>query len=177
MKKKIRYLLFIIVLCSLFYVINGSYAMYKSTTHGSVSSIPLAKFVFNDQLTDTLSFDIKDMKPGTVKQFNFQVTNANASNRSDVVIKYKFFVNSYSLPLQYSIVLGSNTTNLLTCSGTVDISCSSSYITMNYTSNITRSYTLKVSFPSTNSSGDVFGYNYSNNIDTVTLRIESIQST
>ena len=170
MKKKIRYLLFIIVLCSLFYIINGSYAMYKSTAQGRVSSIPLARFVFNDQLTDTLSFDIKDMKPGTVKQFNFEVT-------SDVKIKYKFFVNSYSLPLQYSIVLGSNTTNLLTCSGTVDISCSSSYITMNYTSNITRSYTLKVSFPSTNSSGDVFGYNYSNNIDTVTLRIESIQST
>ena len=177
MKTKIKYLLLLLLIALVFMTINYSYAKYSSHVDGDVgSNISYAKFVFEDQLSDTLNFDIKDFSPGSTKTINFSVTNVSPTDstiKSDVSIRYIIHLKSYVLPLSYSLTVGTNPTNILTCNGQIDISCSTADLDLSYSNNNAVNYTLTVTFPEQNILSDI----YNNDIDNIDLTIESYQKT
>ena len=180
MKNKIKYALLLLIVLLLCYTIKGSYAVYNSIADGKIkdennSREIIAKFIVNNQLSDSINFEISDLSPGDTKTFNFSVSNTINTTHSDVSIKYKINIHSYSLPLTYILTQDQNTNNLLTCSGEVDISCESSELIMNYNDNTIKNFTLKVTLPEANTNEEAFDYTYANNIDIVTLTIDSWQ--
>lgn len=178
MKKQMHVLIFLLIAAVLFYAVQSSYAIYQSSVDGEINNVSFAKFVFEGELTDTLSFDIEDMLPGDTKTFSFTVSNVNSSSTAtDVTIKYRVSVDSLEvLPLTYSLTLGNDTTNLLSCSGG-DYLCETSDILLTYNDNVTRTYTLTITFPTLDSNNNPWGIEYANRIEAINLRIYSWQVT
>lgn len=174
-KTKIR-IVFVLLVFSLFAFIGQSFARYSSsvtgTTNNDDNGIQLASFIVENTYTDSLDFNIDDFTPGESKEFNFCISNFrtvnNITKKSDVSIKYRININSYVLPLTYSLKKSNNSTVNLNCNETDKINCQSSDITLSYSTNVSQCYILTVSF--NDNSKD-----YINSIDIVTLTIDSWQ--
>lgn len=179
MKRKIKYLTAILLFVFLFYSIKKSYARFTTQVEGELNSsstgIQFAKFVFNGNITDTLNFEINDLMPGDTKDITFSVTNYNANGTSDVKIVHKVTMTSYMLPLEFNLYRNNApTTNVFTCTGTIGKDCESSEYTMNYTSNSTINYVLRITYPSTSPAALS---TFVNGIDTITIELDSWQKT
>ena len=176
-KTKIR-IVFVLLVFSLFAFIGQSFARYSSSVNGITDSddngIQLASFIVENTYTDSLDFNIDDFTPGDSKEFNFCISNFRTvkkkKKKSDVSIKYRINVDSYSLPLTYSLKKSNNSTVNLNCNGTGRVNCQSSDITLNYSNNVSQCYILTVTFSLLSVSTD-----FSNFIDNVTLTIDSWQ--
>ena len=174
-KTKIR-IVFVLLVFSLFAFIGQSFARYSSSVNGITDSddngIQLASFIVENTYTDSLDFNIDDFTPGDSKEFNFCISNFRTvkkkKKKSDVSIKYRININSYVLPLTYSLKKSNNSTVNLNCNRIDGISCQSSDITLSYSTNVSQCYILTVSF--NDNSED-----YINSIDIVTLTIDSWQ--
>ena len=178
MEKKVQVLVFLLVVALLFYVVQSSYALFRTHADGSLGSVSFAKFVFEGELTDTLSFDIQNLLPGESKTFHFTVSNVDSSVTTDVTVNYEISVDSLEmLPLTYTLTVGSSPTNLFTCGSGGTYLCETGDIALTYTDNTTRTYTLTVSFPSLDGNNNPWGEEYANKIESVNLRIHSWQVT
>lgn len=178
MKKNVKYLLFILVIALLFCTINQSYARFKTSESSTPTDIPFAYFIVNNQITDTLNFNISDFNPGDSKTIKFSVYNKDSSNRqSDVTTKYVIYIESYALPLQYSLVKDGTNNNLLTCSGVFGVSCNTrnENLILGFNASSRVNYSLTVTFPSVDSVGSPFSVNCSNSYDNIKIKIESTQ--
>lgn len=177
-KTKIR-IVFVLLVFSLFAFIGQSFARYSSsvtgTTNNNDNGIQLASFIVENTYTDSLDFNIDDFTPGESKEFNFCISNFrtvnNITKKSDVSIKYRININSYVLPLTYSLKTSYNSTVGLNCNKTDEINCQSSDITLSYSNNVSQCYILTVVFDNNNNNLN----KYINTIDIVTLTIDSWQ--
>lgn len=179
MRKKIRYLIFILIFTLIFYITKESYASFASQASSSAdeSNISIAKFVVNNEYTNTLGYTISDLKPGNSKSFVFKVKNTLSGVTSDVTVKYKISIYSYeAIPLSYSLKLNNTGSDLLNCSVSGDAVCETNELTLAYNDNTEKSYTLSVGIPATTSNNHYWDYSYGNNIDEVKVKIESWQA-
>ena len=176
-KTKIR-IVFVLLVFSLFAFIGQSFARYSSsvtgTTNNDDNGIQLASFIVENTYTDSLNFNIDDFTPGDSKEFNFCISNFrtvnNTTKKSDVSIKYRINIDSYSLPLTYSLKKSNNSTVNLNCNGAGRVNCQSSDITLDYSNNVSQCYILTVTFSLLSVNA-----NFSSFIDNVTLTIDSWQ--
>ena len=174
-KTKIR-IVFVLLVFSLFAFIGQSFARYSSSVNGITYSdddgIQLASFIVENTYTDSLDFNIDDFTPGESKEFNFCISNFrtvnNITKKSDVSIRYRININSYALPLTYSLKNSYNSTVSLNCNKTDEINCQSSDLILSYSYNVSQCYILTVAFDNNLNK-------YRNSIDIVTLTIDSWQ--
>ena len=184
-KLKIRIIILLLII-SFLYFAGNSFASYVSSVVGgnnkdSSDKIQFARFVVNNTLSDSLNLDINNFNPGKSKDFGFIVSNSDYNRNnikiySDVSIKYRITISSFSLPLKYSLKKENETVNL-TCNYNNNMTtCTSSEISLPYTNYSLQNYTLTVSYPIYNDNSDSFYMTYSNSIDIVSLSIDSWQS-
>lgn len=181
MKRKIKYLTTILLFVFLFYSIKTSYSRYNTQVQGSINNnnnnLQFARFVVNNEVTDTLDFKINDMVPGDEKEIDFSVRNyISKGNVSDVNITYKIILTSYMLPLEYELYIeeGGRYIVPFTCTGYLGKVCESAEYTINYSSRNGNWYYLKVKYPSTSPSNSA---TFKNGIDNIHLEIEAWQKT
>lgn len=182
-KSKIRIILILLGIAFTFFV-SQSFAAYLTSVGDVLGSndntINFAGFVKNNQLVNNLSFQIDDFNPGDTKEIGFSVSNflTRANNQniySDVTINYNIVINSYALPLNYSLKDSNNNVIPLTCNGYVNIQCNTGDLVMPYDTMKVNNYVLTVTFPETYENQSYY-YNFANNIDDVILQINSRQA-
>jgi len=182
MKRKIKYLTTILLFVFLFYTLKTSYSRFSTQVQGEINNnntnIQFARFVVNNEITDSLSYDISEMIPGDEKEITFTVANyiqnSNQRTQSDVNITYKIKIYSYMLPLEFELYTqASGRVRVpLTCTGYLGLTCQSNEYTQNYSNKNIVSYYLKVKYPASNNQKE-----FRNGIDNILLEIESWQKT
>ena len=184
MKTKIR-IVFVLLAISIVYIVSDSFAKYVTSVAGKIEAndengLQFAKFIVDNNVGDSFDIDINDFNPGSSKEYSFYVANYyninNTRYYADVAIRYNITINSYSLPLEFSLVDGNNAIVSLNCNGYTNVTCQTSNIDLGFSSGKKNNYKLIVSFPQSNN-GVPFYNNYSNNIDKVHIKLNSWQNT
>ena len=187
MKRKIKYLTTLLLFVFLFYSIRGSFSRYRTeaeTEEINSTNLPIAGFVVNNQITDTLEFNIYNMAPGETKEITFSVANNQNGKRSDITNYYEISLSSSTLPLQAELKdLTHNITYPYSnfCQTNYNgyrifgLSCSindNTNMKTSFSSNETINYKLTLTYPNTANSKN---YSFMNNSDTINLTIYGFQ--
>ena len=154
-----------IVYAALFLGIFASplvFAKYLSEGNAA-DSASVASFIINDTASETVSLDLSTLDGLNPVTYTFIVANYDTSGRLEVATDYEIsLAQAYdTLPLNFKLTKGSETTNLLDSDNTY----SSSF---GYTADESVTYHLTISLPET-------AYDSANLLDEAILTIESTQ--
>lgn len=167
--------------------VGSAYSSYEDMDDSNMSIGSIAKIVFNNQITNSLSLPTNGIIPGSSADYTFKVGNYSNGVRSDVNINYSISIESFHfIPTTvklYSVSSGTDTL-LLTCNestGTRNsenkLVCTSSTFTLLYSGNNEHNYKINIKFDSTDGGGNVWSSDYSDIIDYIDVKINSEQKT
>lgn len=155
-----------------------TYSMFNSNINLSGEQ-NIAQFIFNTERLDELELPITDLNPGEEKVYEFSISNNKDGKVSATTIEYQLTIKTMHLiPLdielykmhedEEELVLRCdenytrNTENELVCNGLT--------MRMEYSSELTDNYKLKLKFPNEYDSEE-----YSNLVDYINIEIKSSQ--
>lgn len=183
-KKNVIIILVIINLLGV--VIGIAYSTYRSSNTNNIEIGSVAKIVFNNQVTQTLSLPSYGLMPGENADYLFKVSNYNNGVRSDVNIDYSIRIESFHLlPTEIKLYSVGNTEQLiLTCNEETGqrneehkLVCLSSSSTLYYSSDDEHNYKIEINFPLKDGSGNLWSSDYSEVLDYVDITVISNQKT
>ena len=176
MKKKIYIILSFIILIMFFSGIT--YSLFHSSTSLTSNNQGLANFVFNAENLDSIALNLADLKPGTVLEYEFSITNNELEKVSDVTIEYQLKIKTYHfIPLdiklyklneKYDYV--GNCDEKYTRDSDNKLVCNMPIEQMNKNENTVDTYKLVISFPEEYSDVE-----YANLVDFIDIEIDSWQ--
>ena len=79
----------------LIFGVGTTYSAYKNSNSSNVEVNSIAKIVFNNQVTQTLSLPSTGLMPGNNADYEFKISNHNNGVRSDVNIDYKIKIETF----------------------------------------------------------------------------------
>jgi len=177
MRKKL--IIITLLILGLLFLYGTTYSIFYSNAVINSNDQEIAKFVFNSELLDSLSLPLIDLKPGDIKEYNFDVSNSNNNNTSDVTIEYQLTLKTYHLiPLTIELYKVNNDQNeiIMNCDESYtrndqnELICNTNTQTMNYSVSTKDSYKLKITFDSSYNASE-----YSNLVDYINVEIKSAQ--
>lgn len=177
MKYKILLILFMLI--SVIFCLGITYSIFHSDSNLSSANQGIAKFIFNTEQTNQINIPLIGLTPGTIKEYQFSVSNNYSGSLSDVTVEYQMTIKTYHfIPLVinvYKIVDGTEEL-VFTCNESYtrnsqnELICNSNVQNMDYSSLIIDNYKLKVEFPS-----EYNGEGYSDLVDYINIEINSWQ--
>ena len=149
---KHRVLIIVILFCLILCCSKITYSLFHSQTFFSIQNMEIAEFIFETKRTDHIELDFADLKPGDIKQFNFQVSNTKDNNITNVTTEYQITIKTFHfMPLL--IELYKDDKKVMTCDETYSrnadnaLVCNSDVWEMGHNSTKTEDFTIKISFP------------------------------
>lgn len=169
-KSRIMVYLLLVTVATLL-VLSMTYARFTSAVDGNGKA---ALAVWESQ-SDALTIDVGGMKPGTVKTYEFYITNSKDGVTSDVAQIYTFTVESTNnLPLAYQLSpVGSSTAGTMILEQSLDMSQGKSRLSggrLPHTTAVRHEYILKITWPKGQTAAG-----YADEIDMVTLTVDAEQ--
>ena len=174
MKSKI---IIILILVSVTLLGAGmTYSYFVANKSGSTTSKNIAKFIFDDNILDSLNIPLMDFKPGDEKTYDFKIGNSDALDTvSDVTIDYELTIlTPHYIPL--IIQLYKEETLILTCDETMnrnennELICKTNVQELTHDQKSEDNYQLKVTFDDNYNTEE-----YANLIDYINIEIKSYQ--
>ena len=173
MKKKI---IIISIAAFLILLIAGAtYSYFVSNANMTSTNQHIAKFIFNSDSLDHLEIPLNGLKPGDVKEYEFEVSNNTDHVISDVNINYTLsLLTPHYMPL--NIELYKDDTLLMTCDESYErnnqneLVCETETQELDYHEEVNDSYKLRITFDSNYNSLE-----YANLIDYLNIEIRSYQ--
>ena len=175
MKSKI-----VIILVVLSITVLGAgvtYSYFVANKNGSTGTNDIAKFIFNNTVSDSLNIPLLDFKPGDIKTYDFKISNSDEEldKTSDVTIDYELTIlTPHYIPL--IIELYKEDTLLMTCdesktrNANNELVCKTPIQELIYEEESEDNYQLKVTFDSNYNTEE-----YANLIDYINIEIKSYQ--
>lgn len=165
----IGYLLLFTVLTLL--VLSMTYSRFMSRVDGDGKAVLAAWEAQSGELT----IDVGGLRPGTVKTYEFYITNSKGGTTSDVAQNYSVTVESTdNLPLTYQLSpAGDSAGGTVLPEKTLDMSAGRDKITggrLPHTTEVTHKYVLTVAWPQSEAAAE-----YADEIDSVTVMVEAEQ--
>ncbi len=175
---KSKTLVILFVLIFLVLSLGLTYSIFYSKSGLKTDDQNLAKFVVNAEVLDELELSLIGLKPGSVEEYLFSISNNQSGVKSDVSIEYEIIIKTYSfLPLEISLykVEDEEEELILTCDDSErdlynNVVCISPSQIMEHDSIKEDDYLLKVSFPE-----EEDDYRYALMVDFINLEIDSAQ--
>lgn len=141
----------------------GTFSKFISTSRAA-TGIGVAVPIFENSV-ETLSVELDEMKPGSVKYYEFYVTNENDTSISDITLEYDISIErSTNLPLTFELYKDNVNTNILS----TDL-ISAKYL-MNHSVSSVHNYKLVIDWNSSYSDSE-----YQKLIESVDINIRAIQ--
>ncbi len=172
--KIIRYLLYLVLVTSV--ITSVSLAKYTAKTDGGASA-PIAAFVTDTSLTLKLPL-AENLYPGFSQDINFDVTNFEGDNSSQVPLNYEMWLETTgNLPLTFALTGQKAEDDASGAVAQADPNDSLHFTGGKFPSSLkegkkTHTYTLKIEWPEGENDAD-----YSKEIDQVSIKIKTTQAT
>lgn len=181
MKKK-KIILILLVIYILIFGVNTTYSMYHSRSESKVE-LNFAKIIFNNEAIDSLSLPINDIVPGESSEYKFMVSNNKDGVRSEINIGYTISIETFNIiPVNIELYSSEEEEPILNCNkdsfvrnSENKLICKTEEYTLNFNSDNTNNYILKISFDQYNENNDIWTEEYSDLIDFVDIKINSWQ--
>ena len=175
---KYRIIIIAILFCLIVCFSKITYSLFQTESFFLLENMEIAEFIFETKRTDHIELDFADLKPGDIKEFNFQVSNTKDKNITNVTTEYQITIKTFHfMPLiielykdeqvvmtcdeDYSLYLR-NTDNALVCDSKI--------WQLEHNTSETEDFKIKVSFPK-----ECNGYEYIELVDYIDLDISSWQ--
>lgn len=155
-----------------------TYSIFNSNTN-LTGEQNIAQFIFNTVRLNELELPITDLNPGDEKVYEFSISNNKDGKVSATTIEYQLTIKTMHLiPLDIELckMNGSLEELVLKCDENYtrntenELVCNVITMRMDYSSELTDNYKLKLKFPSEYSSEQ-----YSNLVDYINIEIKSSQ--
>lgn len=155
-----------------------TYSIFNSNTN-LTGEQNIAQFIFNTERLNELELPITDLNPGDEKVYEFSISNNKDGKVSATTIEYQLTIKTMHLiPLDIELykMNGSLEELVLKCDENYtrntenELVCNVITMRMDYSSELTDNYKLKLKFPSEYSSEQ-----YSNLVDYINIEIKSSQ--
>ena len=154
-KKSLFFCILLIIALIAIGSINFTEARYENDTEISIN--PTLAFFIVDVESQTQQIKLEDMTPRTEPYlYTFNVSNFNSEKRANVDLTYAIeIITTTNIPLNYQVFKGNGTTNSIDADTTTTDDngvyfrhlVMNGVSTMNYNTNVTDTYTLRVEFP------------------------------
>lgn len=172
---KHRVVIIVILFCLILCCSKITYSLFHSQTFFSIENMEIAEFIFETKRTDHIELDFADLKPGDIKQFNFQVSNTKDNNITNVTTEYRITIKTFHfMPLLIELYKGDDL--VMTCdekrSRNTDnaLVCNSKIWELDHKTTEIEDFKIKVSFPKEYNSQEFTGL-----VDYIDLDIASWQ--
>lgn len=182
MKKKKIVILILLIVYIMIFGVKTTYSMYKSKSESKVE-LTFAKIIFNNEEINNLSLPINNLLPGKELEYNFKVSNNKDGIRSEINIGYSIIIETFKIiPVNISLYNKDTEELILECSEELfernsenKLICETEAYDLNYKSNITDNYILKVSFNEYDQNDMPWTDEYTDLIDFIDIKINSWQ--